>query len=456
MTVELFDKFSKQTNIALVLDHSGRSGNGFFLTIFDQHKEVLSCPWMHYVYSYFIKLYGENEYVNRDDVLKNWINQRYFKLLNQTLDKENYELIKKMGGDPNAEIDRHLVNKVFSNIIQSRQQIHRRDVILATYFAYAFGIGRDVEDIKYILASDSISLKFESVFTGFSGKVIDIIIQDFPDANILHLVRDPRAGFASSNHQFINQLGNMYGLKWGNALSRAKRILNFDFDWDSVFVFGFWLMYFRQTFEASLRKQNEYPENFKIIRNEELNLNFSKTMRNISVSLGITYLPAWDKNDKFQPTMLGKPWKGTGAYNNQYSPSTRLENDPDEVALRSAGPNRHVTERWKKKLKNNEILLIEKFLRPEFSAFGYEQISNNNSNLRWLSGLAKPLKGELPSIHWLADGWKSGKEIFRDRLFYTFVWPLYYILARWAFLEIVNNTCVFKKDCFTENKSAHE
>ncbi len=447
-----FKKFINQTNLILLLDHAGRSGNGFFLTIFDQHEDVLSCPWMHYTYSYFLSMFSDNKYLDSKTVLEEWTNQQYFKLVNSDLDNHKKEFIFKIGGDPNAQIDRPLVLKIFRDIVSTKEHIKRRDVILATYFAYAMGIGRNTEIIKYILVSDSISLRNESVFTGYSGKIIDLVLNDFPSARLFHLVRDPRAGFASTNHQFINQLGNMYGLRWGNALSRLGRTIRLDFDWDSVFVFGFWLMYFRQTYEAAMRKRAEYPEKFTAIRNEDLNLDFCRTMRKITELLGIKYLSEWDKNEKFQPTMLGMPWRGTGAYNSRYSPSSRLPNDPDKIAANNSGPNRHVTIRWKSRLKKNEIFLIETFLKPEFLEMGYDLQNNepNIANWRWLFELSIPLHGELPSIRWLKDGWDSDWRTFRDRLFFSTVWPVYYVLARYAFVKVVRNKRLFGRDCFTE------
>lgn len=455
MMLQNFKKFSQQVNFIGVIDHA-RAGNCFFLTIFDQHNEVLSCPWLQYVYSFIITTFGDNDKLDSKYVLEKWPKQQYFKLIHSEIDDDAKNFIKRIGGNPYAKINRKIVRNTFSDILSLNKYITRHDLVIATYYAYALGVGRNPKTIKYIMTSDAISLRSESVFSGYSGKVIDFIFNDFPNAYIVHLIRDPRACVASVAHQFINQLGNMYGINATNAFHRIYKIINLKFERDSVFVFGFWLMYYSQTYRAIMRKKNQYSSHFICVRNEDLNLSFCETMRYLSCELKINYFSDWNMNENFQPTMLKDPWKGVGAFNSQYSPSTRLENDPHTVSLHSTGPNRHVTERWKSKLKKNEILLIEKFLSHEFSSFGYELQNNRFSKWRWMWALFKPLRGELPCIRWLANGWKSGKEIFRDRLFYTFVWPLYYILVRWAFVRVVNNTCVFKKDCFTDKNSAHE
>ncbi len=448
-----FAHFCKNTNLILLIDHAGRAGNGFFLSIFDQHPQVLSCPWMHYVYSYFLRIFGEQEEILSTEVITQWTEQRYFALVYQELNEDRKALIRKMGSDPQASIDRHLVRNVFNQIVESETTISRRKLILATYFAFALGTGRDPQKIRYILLSDSISLRDENFFSGYSGKVLDFANKDFPEAKCIHLVRDPRAGFASSCHQYINQLENMYGLHWGNAFARIQKIVHLAFDWDQIFVFGFWLMYFRQTYEAIMRKKKEHAQLFLTIKNEDLNLDFCRSMHKLSEALKVDYLPDWDANESFQPTHLGTVWRGTGAYNSGYCPSTRLENESEEKARACAGPNRYVTERWKKRLKKHEIRLIEKFLQPEFASFDYPLLTTSGkSKWRWLLDLFRPLSGELPTLTWLKKGKKIGKRVFWDRLFFCAVCPFYFFLVRVAFVCVVYKTNIFRGDSFLLGK----
>lgn len=455
MTAACFADFSARVNLALVVDHSGRAGCGFLLSLFDQHPEVVSCPWMHYVYSYATHLFDGQDEIPAREALRVWPRQQYFALIYADPNPQREALIRKMGSDPAAHIDRPAVRRAFHAALRGKKTITRRELILATYFAYLAGLGRDPARARYILLSDAISLRTESVFGGYSGKILDLARADFPEAVFIHLVRDPRAGFASTNHQFINQLGNMYGVHWGNALSRLRRCLRFDFDWDSIFVFGFWLMYFRQTHAAVTRKRAQYARQFMMVKNEDLNLDFLRTMRQISARLEISWLDDWDAGQDFAPTMLGMPWLGMGAYNSAYSPQSRLENDSPDQARRSAGPNRHVTERWKSRLAPREILLIETFLWPEFGMYGYQTRHDARPGLRqWLGALLLPLRGELPAPRWVLAGWKQGFRIFLDRVFFSAVWPVYYLLARYAFLRVVFSTRVFGDDDGTREKNS--
>ena len=166
-----------------------------------------------------------------------WPQTIYFSLIYEKLDKNKADLITKMG-NPKARIDRQIVKRIFDQYLQRSQTISRQNLVCLIFYSFAIGTGRNLDDVKYVLCTDSISLRQETLFTGFSGKLIEIALADFPFAKLVHLERDPRAGFASSNHQFINQLGNMYGVRYGNFFDRLKLIFKKQLDWDSFLFLG--------------------------------------------------------------------------------------------------------------------------------------------------------------------------------------------------------------------------
>ena len=57
-------------------------------------------------------------------------------------------------------------------------------MVLLPYVAYAVATGRELEAVRYVLVSDAISRRTESVVDGFSGKVVDEILKDFPEAKL--------------------------------------------------------------------------------------------------------------------------------------------------------------------------------------------------------------------------------------------------------------------------------
>ena len=445
--LEEFQAFRNRVNIIFVVDHAGRSGNVFFQTIFDQHPEILACPIMNYLYSYVLTNLGEGNFFE-SKVARNTCSQdTLFSVVYSDLTERTRDTIRRFGGDPDAPLDRERVRDVFDGLLSNQDLISRKELLLTMYFSLAKGLGRDVEGIKYIMCPDSISLRYESAVDGFSGKIIDFVLKDFPSAKLIHLVRDPRAGFASSVHQFINQLGNVYGLKLGNFWNRLLRLARCDFDWDSVFVFGFWLIYFRQTYDAIMRKREQYPSHFITVRNEDLNLNFRETMSDLAKSLDFQMLETW--SSEFQPTLLGRLWGGVGAYNNNTHKNRHgpLANDPDEVSKRATGPNEYVTKRWRSRMKIHEIEIVERLLADEMKAFGYEPlipVFQDNAICPLWQLLARPLSGELPSLSWVLRGCHQSAIEVCHRLFYLLVFPVFFVASRLSFLTFMKQGSVFK------------
>jgi hypothetical protein len=438
-----FEQFAMRANVIAVFDHSGRAGNTFFTCIFDQHSQVLVCPWVHYFYSYATTAFGEEQEIDsraaHEFATKTW----YFRLVYDEPNDAGTVLIEKFGGDPNASIDRSALREMFDEIVLSQPSITRRNLLLACYFAFAVGIGRDIYKIKFVLIDDAITLRSETPLTGYSGRVVDLIKSDFDSAVMLHLIRDPRAGFASTNHQFVNALGNEYGIHWGNYAHSLRRLLAGDLGWDGVFVFGFCLLFFHQSFLTIERKKAQYADQFSVVKNEDLNLRFSEAMKAICDSLGITFLEAWN-DARYVPTMLGIPWRSMGGYNNRYQAPRfgPLENDSDEVSRGTAGPNKFVTERWRNRLSRSEIFLIEWFLRSELRRYGYVFLQageDQESVPRMMLRLVLPLRGELPTLRWIVRGARLGAGEVLDRIFFAISFLPFYVGVRLVILRMLRS-----------------
>jgi len=431
-----FSDFVERITPLLVIDHAGRAGNGFFQTIFDQHPQVIACPWMHYVYSYLISEFDSVDAYGSRKIWEFWRNSRYFSLLYRELDGDQTRLLRRFGGNPDAVIDREVVRFVFDRLLLGREVVSRKYLIAAIFFSYAKGLGRDVSKIRYIVCPDSISLRAENIDAGFTGRLVDLVMSDYPNTRLVHLERDPRAGFASTNHQFVNQSGNMYGIRPGNYISSFSNLLRGRFDWEGPFIFGFLLVYFKRTFETINRKRDQYKDCLITVRNEDLNLNFTRTMKILSELLKIDYLDTWTED--FSPTMLGLPWTGTGAYNSQYQTSIYgpLKNDPDKIARTVSGPNAYVTQRWRSRLSLTEIFILECALGAELQQFGYDRVFPENKGLNNLGLVLRfllPFKGELPSPRWVLLGLKVGFSEFIHRLFFVFCFPVFYLFSRVSF-----------------------
>lgn len=446
---EVFEAFSKRINLIVAIDHSGRAGNGFFQAIFDQHPEVLTCPWMHYVYSYIETEFGDAPVLSGASAREFMAGKSYFRYIYFDADVRRAREIRKFGGDPEAELDRDLVRRAFDEICGTSEFISRRDAVIAMYFSYALGAGRDLDQIRYVLVTDSISLRMETPSTEFSGRVLDRVVNDFPGARIVQLVRDPRASFASTNHQYVNSAGNMYGLHWGNYWDSLRLLCQARFDWERVHVFGFLLTYFWQAFMAVERKATQYRDHVLRVRNEDLNLDFERTTQSLCDWLGVRTIPEWSQAS-FVPTMLGRAWTGTGAYNNAYQTNTYgpLSNDSDDVARSVTGPNEYVTRRWRSRLAANEIYLVEWVLRDEIEQYGYSlvELRSDNAGFDELARhLWKPMRGELPTPRWILNGRHLGWRELADRVFFALAFPPFYLGTRLQLLRLLRKIPVFAR-----------
>ena len=444
-----FSRFSKQTNLIFVFDHVGRSGNGFVLGIFDQHPEVMTSHWVHYVYSYIVTEFGEASELDSKAAYEFMLNRSYFQFVFKELNEEIRGHIYKVGGDPDTPYDRELCRRVFKDIVLAEETISRRDLVLASYYATLVGMGRDASQMKYVMVADSVSLRTENVIDGFSGKVMQAALHDFPDLKAISLVRDPRAMFASNRHQFVNVLGNMYGVTFRNVLQKMKQLFRRDFQMYST-VWPFWFTYGAATTRCIYKLRRENPAHFRVLKNEDLNLHFHETIKLVCDWLGIGPAPEWS-DDPYEPTSMGRPWMGTGAYNSRYQSKTNgaLENDSKSVAEKSAGPNAHVTKRWRKKMAPHESRLIEILFREELEDLGYEKVDSPVAEDSFLRCLYKPFNGELPTLSWLRRGFEEGGSEGRNRLFYSLVFPAFYVASRAVIFKMY-------REGFFENISSHE
>lgn len=437
--IQQFSRFCGQTNLVLVVDHAGRAGNGFFQTIFDNHEEVAACPWLHYVFSYLFAQFGDNPEIPVAAIREKWIPSRYFGLLYHDISPESERLIKKMGGEDSERLNRQIFRESFESVLSGRKSLPRKTLVSAIFFSYTLAVGRNPLKVRLIMVADSVSLREETVLGGFSGRAIDCAMADFPEAIFLHLERDPRAGIASSRHQFVNQLGNAHASRLGLNLSQIQRLWLGDLGWDGPYVFGFWLAYFLQTYRTVTKLRARYSENVVTVKNEDLNLNFTETMVWLADSLAIRSLPEW--GPRFVPTMLGVTWKGTGAYNSRYQTATSgpLMNDSTEVSDHVTGPNEYVTKRWRGRLSRNEVQLVELFLKDELEAFSYDFLYPLDCKKLESSSRRKIWKlntGELPTVQWIWRGRSNGPVELVDRLTYAGLFPLFYVLSRTSFLRV--------------------
>jgi hypothetical protein len=448
---------AQSVNLIASFDVSGRGGNIFFLSIFDRHPAVAGCALVQYTYSYADTQFGDTQTIDATAAHAFITDKAYTRLLYHEPTSTVGDMISRLGGDLGARFDRAAFRRMIDDYFTSRQTISRRDLITVPMLAYAAALGRDLEPVRYVIMGDAISMRHEQAVQGFSGRMVDVVLKDFPDAKIVRLIRDPRATFASPRHQFVNCFGNMYAIGPGLYFSRLWDLVRANLTMENGSVYLYWLIYIKQAEIAGRRKLRQHPGNFLTVINEELNTNFPVAMAKLAKWLDISFEPDWSSN-AFVPTVMDAPWLGTGAYNNRYQRAVHgpLANDPDDVAGKVTGPNEYVTRRWRSRLGPREIELIEHLFRQETAEYGYEVLQDRpeTSDLGSLLRTALlPFVGEMPTWNWLKTGWSLGAGEFGKRLFYTVTFPPFYVISRVVLFDFVLRRRLFATDTEMKAKS---
>lgn len=435
-----------RVNLLLLIDHGGRAGSNFFQCLFDQHQSLIFCPLVHYVYSYWDDQFGMKDQVDGQDAIKFISDHSYFRLLYQEPKGEIGKLITKIGGDVNAEFNRPKFRNLIKRLFTKGALYTRREVITFSLLAYAECRGVELGKIKYVGVNEAISLRGEDLFNGFSGRHLKQAHADFPQVTFLALLRDPRAQFASTRHQMINEMGNNYGLKFGNWWSSWQKLMLNEISLDNGPA-HFCLLYQIAAFKALINEWRCSDAKWLFIKNEDINTKFLPTITALCNELSISPEHSWARDgDDFKVTMLGAPWAGTGAYSSRYQTVTTgpLENDSFKDVRKMLGPNKYVTERWKSRLPKAEKYLLERMFKLEIELFSYPIFFEKKVVLQTLIYSLQPYLGELPNRKWLTTS--IGSSISANRLFYTVTFLPFYALSRWKLWRYERTQDLFKDD----------
>lgn len=403
----------RQIPLLIAVDHA-RAGSNYFTRLFDQHPEVLSLPYVSYLYTGLLDIAGRRGVLPGKEAFEHVTTASNVSLLvNDPTPSIRAQLIR-MGNDPEAPIDRDVLRQVLRALVRDQDSVTPADVIRAVYLGYALATGRSIRPIRYLLLTESVSSRDRAT--------LEAADKEFPSVRVIHLVRDPRANFASLRHQYINQWRSMYPL---DRLVQGEEGCTW-----------LWVLLTTTRGAGAVRswKSSADPRRVFTVRNEDLNLRFVPTLERLTRWLEVGWFEPWS-SPGYVPTSNGRPWGGVSAFSNTYQPFTQgpLSNDPPSQD-RSCGPNREVTERWKKRLPPREIAFLEAVYEREMGEQGYSFmfLGQGQSKFRALLNILFPLAGEFPPARWYTR-FNSGPDVFR-KVSYPFLLPFAYVLSRICFL----------------------
>jgi len=170
---------------------------------------------------------------------------------------------------------------------------------------------------------------------------VDKILELFPDAKILHMVRDPRAVLYSQK--------NRWKKRWRGASNMPlKNVFRVFFNYHPYTITKLWL----KSARVALKHSN--TANYKTLVFEELVKNPEKELNQVCDFLGVD----------FQPKMLEVPQVGS---------SNKIHDRASE------GISSDVVEAWKGKLSKGDVYICERLSKKLLQKFSYQ----SNSNKSW-------------------------------------------------------------------------
>jgi hypothetical protein len=202
---------------------------------------------------------------------------------------------------------------------------------------------------------------------------VDRVFEEFPDAKILHITRDPRDRYASVRKRHGRDVPRLGGAN------------------------GRWLF----SMVKALDNQKRYPGQYKIIRFEDLASDPEKTMKDVCAFIGEEYMPE-------MLTMSGASDHTSSGGNSSFG---KIE--PGKISQKPIG-------RYREVLSNIEIAYIQMFCGKFMRQLGYQR-----EQVKLSAGEMLKFYGQvLPSSLARMAGWivlntlkiKRGEPIPRSRL----------------------------------------
>jgi hypothetical protein len=154
---------------------------------------------------------------------------------------------------------------------------------------------------------------------------VDTLIEWFPDCRVIHILRDPRAVLASEM--------NLRRAKPDYPLDKANPMYNFG-------LFLWVLVGWRLAVNRHARYGKRYPNNYFLVRFEDLYLDHEEIVKRVSAFLDIEFDKAM-----LNPPIVGSSFQGEENHNPVHS--------------------------WKERLPLQYVILLKLFLNHHLGRFGY-------------------------------------------------------------------------------------
>ena len=179
----------------------GRCGIGLFLSLLDNHKEIVAMPFTLKFYSIFK---NEKYNINSDDLIKIIEEKTPFRYLKDGI------IDPELSVKQDCSLYNHSIFcEELKKLIPSKNTITRRELIESVYIAYAIAIKKDLKNIKYFIIN--------ATYHDYLNE-IDF---DFKNHKSFFLLRDPREQLLSFLKMHHGKNYSLYSNKKMNYLTHS-------------------------------------------------------------------------------------------------------------------------------------------------------------------------------------------------------------------------------------------
>jgi hypothetical protein len=196
-----------------------------------------------------------------------------------------------------------------------------RNVLAAAVLAYGLVVGSVSEDTRHWVEK-----------TPYNERFADLILQWWPKAKFLHILRDPRDNYASYRRKHPEWTLETFALSWGESARLGS---------------------------ANQARSGE--RRYLLIRYEDLVTDFERSIARVRGFLGIEAHPTLS-----QPTRAGRSWGGNSMFDDRFT----------DVSTSPVG-------RFRREVTPARVARLEAALRPEMRDLGYE-LEEGRSIRAWI------------------------------------------------------------------------
>ena len=365
---------------------TGNCGFELFVSLLDNHDEVLVMPYSLKFYTFFNSLNLKNEN-NVKNLLKIILNKTklkrfkdgYHKIENPFWDnEENFNDLKKF----NINIFEENFEKFFI-----KNKISRKNILIAIFTSYALAIGKDLNKIKTFFID------------GMYNDNTKQILEDFNEAKFIYLMRDPRETYLSFNVYNFNRIHKMTKLRKVYENMFSSILIN----------------RLSKNYKLLKNLMLSSSSNVTVIKFEDIHLKKEQIMRDICKKYGFEF-----NENLLHTTIHGNQSISVSSFSSK--------------AISDTSKKR--TERFKKNLPFFNLILLEKIFFKTLKNHDYEIISKQNSFSNFLFYLSYifPLKNEIIPSNLIFK--VKYKEKIKDNIFFKTLKYFTYLLGNIVFYFI--------------------